>query len=368
MNIALVIFSLGGGGAERILSELANHWVSKKHTVSLITFSSPDAKPFYFLDPRINLLQLGRPNPKRSLFIRITSMISRIFYLRKNLQRLNPDVVVSFIDLINIIVLLVSRGLNIPIIISERIDPHHHSIPTVYTWLRLKTYPWAEKLVVQTESTASYFSGNIKKLIKIIPNRIQKPRSEKNTYAKEVQKIITVGRLDKQKDHKTLVLAFAALLKLHPHLKLTIYGEGPERKNLEKFIVSLNLKDSVFLPGTVSNVQEVLVDSDLFIFPSLYEGFPNALGEAMAGGLPVIASNCSGNVDIVQDSVDGRLFAVGDVNALTRVASEVIIDYEQRKHLATNAKKVTKRFSADRIFKLWDDTLLEVSKTTKETT
>lgn len=366
MHLALVISSLGAGGAERVMIQLANYWASKGHVISLITLASPDAKPFYPLDSRVNLLQLGQAHSKKSLFIRIKSIISRVVYLRKNLHALNPDLVVSFIDLMNITVLLASTGLEIPTIISERIDPNYHFIPKIHQWLRLKTYPKATQLIVQTESAASYFSEGFKDLIKIIPNRIQKPSIQKNLYSKDVQKIITVGRLDKQKDHQTLILALANLLKFHPNLKLTIYGEGPERKNLEKLIISLNLKDTVFLPGTIPNIHEVLIDSDLFIFPSLYEGFPNALGEAMAAGLPVIASNCSGNVDIVQDSVNGRLFPAGDVNALIQVASEVIMDYEQRMRLACNAKKITDEFSADRIYALWDKILMATAKQTKE--
>ncbi len=356
MHLALVISSLGSGGAERVISELANHWAQQGHIISLITFASPDTRPFYPLDPQINLLQLGLENlEKSSLLGRMKNILRRFFSLRKTLHQIKPDRILSFMDITNITVLLAGQGLKIPIIVSERTDPNDQYIPKLYQWLRLKTYSKAKKIVVQTESAAAYFPKNFKDLITIIPNIIKNPTIQKTTYSKEVKRIITVGRLSAEKDHKALIEAFFNLLKLYPDLQLTIYGEGSQRRSLEDYIFSLNLQNKVFLPGTTSNVQEALVDGDLFIFPSKYEGFPNALGEAMAVGLPVIASDCAGNRALVQDSINGRLFPVGDVNALTQFASQVIIDHEQRKRLATNAKKVTSQFRADRILNLWDE-------------
>jgi len=115
----------------------------------------------------------------------------------------------------------------------------------------------------------------------------------------------------------------------------------------------------VFLPGDVQNIQEKLLEADLFIFPSRFEGFPNALCEALATGLPTIASNCSGNVDVVQDGVNGRLFSVGNVDQLTTTSLELIHDLPQRQLLSKNAKKLPQTFSPERIYKLWD-TVMEI--------
>src|SRR5690606_29753976 len=103
-----------------------------------------------------------------------------------------------------------------------------------------------------------------------------------------------------------LITAFSEIVLQKPDITLTIYGEGAERQNLESLIRGLNLTASVFLPGTVRDVEGIMYQADLFVFPSHYEGFPNALCEAMAMGLPVIASNCSGNIDIIREGVDGR--------------------------------------------------------------
>lgn len=354
MNLVLIISSLNAGGAERVLSELANHWVSKNHHVSLLTLETPNAKPFYVLDPKMNIIQLDQTYTGSCVLTRFRNIGRRIFYLRTAIKSLKPDLIISFVDIMNITTIIATMGLKIPVIVSERIDPHFHRIPRLYTWLRFKIYPFCERLIMQTESAARYFPEKFRRFIRIIPNPVSAPKNTKEKIPENVKHIISVGRLDSQKDHKTLVCAFAKLVAVYPNLSLTIYGEGHERQNLEKLISSLVLEEKIYLPGTIKNTHEALINADLFVFPSLYEGFPNALCEAMAVGLPVIASSCSGNVDIVRDGIDGRLFPIGDIQALTSVVSEMINDWQQRQSLSQHAKEVSARFQSDSIFALWD--------------
>ncbi len=98
----------------------------------------------------------------------------------------------------------------------------------------------------------------------------------------------------------------------------------------------------------------MLINADLFVFPSHYEGFPNALCEAMAAGLPVIVSNCSGNIDVVQDGINGRLFTIDDVGALILLMKELISDPLQCQKLSQNAMTLSDHYSPDKIYQLWD--------------
>ncbi len=132
------------------------------------------------------------------------------------------------------------------------------------------------------------------------------------------------------------------------------------RANLEQLIKELEVANAVFLPGVIQDIQTALIDADLFAFPSYYEGFPNALCEALAIGLPVIASNCSGTIDIIQDGAGGRLFPVGDVNALTNLLQELITDISQRVMLSEKAQHVIERFSHPSVMKRWEDVLFQV--------
>ena len=354
MHLALIISSLNPGGAERVLSTLANHWVDQGHKVSLITFAAPTEKPFYPLHPNIQLIQLNQSQAATSPFKRLKNSIRRIWCLRNTVKKLNPDQILSFIEVTNITTLLATRGLKIPVIVGERTHPGHYKISKFYQKLRAWSYPWAQKVVTQTQSAAGYFQ-NLSNLT-VIPNFVLKPNKIKKVMG-SVKNIISAGRLCPFKGFDTLLHSFSTLLNHHPHLTLTIYGEGSERVNLEALIRSLKLEKKVSLPGAVQNIQEKLLESDLFIFPSRFEGFPNALCEVLAIGLPTIASNCSGNIDVVQDKINGRLFPVGDIQALTTIALELISDLPQRQRLSENAKKLPQTFSPDRIYKLWDEVM-----------
>ena len=242
MHLTLVIASLQAGGAERVLSHLANHWASQGHDVSLVTFDAPETPPFYRLDSNIRLIQLNQHKLSLHPLSRLRNIFKRLYVLRRVFKTLNPDVILSFITTMNILTLMAATRLKIPVVISERIDPHHHVISKFYERLRFILYPRCHKLIVQTQSAANYFSNERHIRLEIIPNFVFSPQNTKTTYAAQVTKILSIGRLDFQKDHRTLIQAFAALLPRYPHLTLTIYGEGPDRTALEQLIASLNLQ------------------------------------------------------------------------------------------------------------------------------
>jgi len=363
MRLALIISSLQTGGAERVLSELANVWVSKGYEVSLITLAGSDNQSIYPLDPRIHLIHLNQmAGDSVPLLLRLKTIGKRILKLRKALKSIRADVIISFIDVMNVTTLLASRMLKIPVIVTERTHPSYHQLPKFYQFLRRLTYPWADKVISQTSSASDYFSRLPKRQKGIIPNAVKKPVVQKNEtdILKPVHHIVSVGRLCPYKGFQILIQAFSEILPHNPNLNLTIYGDGVMRASLEMLIQELKLTEHVFLPGTIQDIETALYNSDLFVFPSFYEGFPNALCEAMAVGLPVIASNCSGSVEIVRDGIDGRLFGVGDVHQLTRLLQELIEDSSQRVKLSKGACGVVDRFSQASNLEKWDTVLAEV--------
>lgn len=366
-RVVLFIISLQPGGAERVITNLANYWSNKGHKVTLVTLAAPSEKPFYPLGKNVTLVQLSRivqqPSSQKKgvrqwlsgkVWGRRLLKLQAILCLRQTIKQLKPDVMISFIDMMNMVVLIASKGLKIPVIVSERIDPNNHHIFILLQKLRQLVYPWASKIVVQTQSAKNYFSNMPEDRLSIVPNAIPSPTKKASKPRIPLTHIVTVGRLALQKDHVILIHAFAHALAKRPQLRLTIYGEGTERSKLEQLIRTLELTDQVTLPGVTPNIKTALLNADLFVFPSKYEGFPNALGEAMSLGLPVIASNCSGNTDLVRDGVDGRLFSVGDVQALTCLILELCDDPKQLQSLSQQARKVTERFSEEKIYGLWD--------------
>lgn len=359
MHLVLIISSLNSGGAERVLCDLANYWCSRGHQISIVTLASFETQPFYPLDPKIKLIQLNQSGFESSLIKRLKNILRRVTSLGKTIQILDPDAIISFGDVINITMLIACREGKIPVVVSERTHPGHHKLPALYKKLRQIFYPKAAQIVVQTQSVANYFK-NLEN-IRIIPNAVTiPPLTKKSNALATIKRLVSVGRLCPSKGFEILIYVFSNLLQHYQDLTLTIYGEGAERQNLEELITSLNLQEKVNLPGTTQNIHEALTKADLFIFPSRYEGFPNAVCEAMAVGLPVIVSNCSGNVELVRDRIDGRLFPVDDVEALTNITLELLKDPEQCIMLAQNAKQICDRFNPKRVFALWDQAIAEV--------
>lgn len=280
--------------------------------------------------------------------------MKRIKTLRCLIKNLQPDVISSFIDIMNILMLLATVFLKIRVIVCERTNPQYHKIRKFYQYLRRVMYVFAVNIIVKTQSAANFFSKFIQSKIIIIPNVVRKPSDTIQTISQNVHNIISVGRLSVEKDHNTLIHAFALLIKEIPHLKFTIYGDGPERKKLERVIKMLDLEHAVALPGDIYNIEEKLLKADLFVFTSIFEGFPNDLCDAMAVGLPVIASNCSGNVDTIDDGTNGVFFPIGNVEKLYETMLQCINDYTKRQILSYNAKQITELYSENKIYAKWE--------------
>lgn len=376
MYITLVISSItqNGGGAERSAINLANQLVVRGYKVSMVTFDDFTAKPFYELSSKVNLIclnQLSKLSTDKRKFcinktiginkiIRLFNIIKRILALRSIFYKLKPNVIISFVEITNITTIIAAIRLNISVIVSERTHPRYYKIPVIYNKLRDFFYPKAKLVVTQTKSAATYFSKINNHKLLVIPNAVCKPIKIKSALSPKAVNLISAGRLCKFKGFDTLIKAFYKIIKDFTdilELKLTIYGEGADRNQFEDLIRSYNLESRIFLPGSCSQIYEELLKADLFVFPSHYEGFPNALAEAMAVGLPVIASNCSGNIELIQDGVNGRLFPIGDVDALALLIKELINDYPQRTRLSLATNKIVEQFSEEQIYAKWEDAI-----------
>lgn len=361
MHIVCVISSLMRGGAERVLSELTNHLIAKAARVTIILFTAEDHIPSYYLDPRIDLVYLNNNSKSDTNCVtKYLRLANKIYSLRETIKNLQPDKILSFMYDVNIVTIIATLGINIPVLISERVHPAFHPVPKLYMLLRKLTYRFVTKIIVQTTSIAEYFSGSITAKIVIIPNVVRIPEATiKNArLAEPVLNIVAVGRLVAQKGFDYLITAVAELMQTNSKIRLIIYGVGVDRDVLLTAVKSYGLEDRIQLVGVVHDIYAVLQQADIFISTSRYEGMPNALCEAMSVGLPVIAANCPGNIDVVTDNSNGLLFAVGNVAELQDALTLLIKDASLRVKLGTNASKIVATFADARIYCLWDAVLL----------
>lgn len=356
MKVTFVIGSLSSGGTERVLVLLTDAFLKKGFDVSVVTLNGAESD-FYTLPPSVHRQALDISSPVQTLF--------GLLKLRRALFSTQPDVIVSLIDRMNVLTLLATVGLGIPVVVSERTDPRAHRIGSFWTRLRLWTYPWARRIVVQTRGASDYFLPKFQTTLRVIPNPVVSPLPDPGLPGPFPEKpfLIAMGRFTKEKCFDLLMRAFSGLCRDYPEWKLVVIGDGPLRKEWETLRDQLGLSDRVLFPGRVKNPYRWLKQADLFVMSSLYEGFPNALCEAMACGLPVISTDCpSGPRDIIREGLDGVLVPNQDMAALSKAMARLMSDREERRRLGSRAIEVIDRFDAGKVATLWEEMLAQVLK------
>jgi GalNAc-alpha-(1->4)-GalNAc-alpha-(1->3)-diNAcBac-PP-undecaprenol alpha-1,4-N-acetyl-D-galactosaminyltransferase len=364
MRITLVMPTLSCGGAERVGAAMANYWAEQGNEVSLITFDDAQSNPFYDLSAKLCHIKLGLFNESGNLLEGARNNFIRIQSLRSVFKTRKADVIISIIGRSNIRVLFAALGLNIPIIVFEQIDPARDSLNRLWRILRLLAYQRAQQIVVLTQSFVTYFPTYLRKRIQVIPNPIAltSVSSPKHISKPDEFKIIAVGRLELQKGFDYLLHALAELRRSSPNWTLTILGEGSQRQNLELLCAHLNLADHVIFAGTVKDVTVFLKQSDLFVMPSRVEGFPLALCEAMACGVPVVVTDCAPSIrEIVRHGIDGIVTPNEDVVELTKAILMLMNNPKHRKQMSDQAPQIITRLSLPIVMKKWDQLLREVA-------
>lgn len=367
MRLTLVIHSLSSGGAERVMSIMSNYWAKKGWEITLFTFDDGTVPPFYDLDSRIHNIPLGIAGVSSNSIAAVWNNIDRIQKVRAAICKSQPEAVISFLDTTNVITLLATLGLNIPVLVDEQIHPALYPTGRMWDTLRRWTYPRASRVVAVTERALNYFSPQIRSRGCTIPNpALSIEVAETSDKLLDRPCLIAVGRLEEQKGFDLLLQAFAALKDHYPEWKLAILGTGALRAELESLRARLGLTERVEFKGAVKNPFDFLQQADLFVMSSRFEGFPNALCEAMACGLPVISTDCpSGPQEIIRDGVDGILVPNEDVAALAQAMQRLMSDEGERKRLAARAPEVTERFSIEKVMGMWEALLQEAIATAK---
>lgn len=338
MIFFLVIPTIQQGGAERVISELANEF-SKYPSVIVHLILLADANDFYEVDDRVIVHRLGFGNINR--IGKIKSEIATFLKMRSLLKIYKPTAVLSFMEKYNVFTLLTGSFLGLEIFVSDRSNPLKE-VPLSINLLRRLTYKHASGIIAQTSLAKDILSKQTKNTnIKVIPNPVKEVQLFPEISREKV--IINVGRMVPEKGQDYLLQAFAKLDTTD--WKLAILGDGPLRNNLEKRIIELGLTDKVIMPGAVNDIDRWLAKSSIFVLSSISEGFPNSLMEAMAAGLPCISFDCNaGPRDIITNEVNGLLVERGNINELVNKLNALITDAESAKALATNALLVRDKY------------------------
>lgn len=350
MKICFAIDALGPGGAERVITSLADKFAANGHCVFLAAFSLKTLQSFYKISDKITFLPIELNNKTK---------IGKILFFRSFLKKNKINVVVSFLPQISIYSFFAtcfSKVIHIP---SLRSNPKKDVKGLLRRFLRWLSFATSKGCVFQTQDALLFFGKNIAKKSIVIPNPINDSIHFCNSDVFN-NRIVSVGRFSIEKNKTALILAFELFLKSHPDYLLVLYGEGYEIKRMKELCEQKKISNNVLFLGNKTDWYEKEKQSRMFVLSSNYEGMPNALMEAMAVGIPCISTNCpiGGPKELIADGINGLLVPVGDVSLLSFAMSKIADDNDFALKIKKHNQNMTKEYSLDEVCVKWEHFLL----------
>lgn len=355
-NLVIMTHDMHGGGCERVISQLANWFVERNIECTIIT--EVKGPVFYKLNSKVKLISLSS---YEKLYPQ--HLISTYLKLRKVVKKIKPDVILSMPEKVNVWTALALLGTRFPVVVSERNNPNLYPPSKVKRFLRKIIYPFVDGFIFQTKQAKEYFPKYIQKKGIVLPNPLDLNRIP-HVFGRKRKEIVSIGRLEKQKNFYLLIDAFSDFQKKITGYKLKIYGEGSLREDLEEYAKQKLLNDTYEFPGKKTEVLEEISNASMFVLSSDYEGMPNALIEAMALGLPVISTNCPiyGPGALIENGDNGILVPVRDKLSLVNSMCYLVENETFANKIGGKAKLIRKELCIDKVGNNWYKYLESVSK------
>jgi glycosyltransferase involved in cell wall biosynthesis len=363
-RIGLLIPSLESGGAERACALLANELTARGHQVVLMTFSHPDTDTFA-LAPTVQRVVIGGARATPGLGDKLRKNLQRWRRVRWQLRHARLNVALSFMNVSNVCLALAGRGTGTVCIGAERSYPGAEVTSVVDKWVRWATYGCLDAVVAQTEDSAAWLRKHTRaRKVAVIANPVILPLpagtpmvDPSRCVRPDARLLLAVGRLDEVKCFDRLLRAFAQAVAAQASSpwQLAILGDGPLRAPLQAQVQQLGLQQRVLMPLRVGNVGDWLARADAFALTSRYEGYPNALLEALASGVPAVACDVlAGPRELIQDGVNGLLVPANSHAALTAALGRMMGDAPMRQRMASQAQLTLDKHSPELALARWE--------------
>lgn len=361
-KIAFHLNCLEQGGAERVVTNLANQFVEKGYQVLIATEWCGENE--FQTDPRVRRVHVGlrEGDEKKPHLLQI---LLRIKYLKDFIKAEKPDILIPFTRKPLYRGLMAAYFIKIPVLISIRTDPAGHYEELADKLQIPVLFPRAAGCVFQTEGAREFFAPRLQKNSRIILNPINPKYIGVPVPKKRTKTVVQSGRLVDFKNQPMLIRAFVEVHKKHPDYDLKIYGGDSfdgTKEILEGLIAENQAQDYIHLMGASDTLEQDLVDAALFAFTSDWEGLPNALMEAMALGMPIVATDCpcGGPRTIMTNEVDGLLIPIKDQKALEDGINRLIENPDFAEKLGMEARKIAERANGEAVFEQWRDYIEEL--------
>lgn len=350
------------GGAERVVSNLANQFAKEGYEVIVATQWQGENE--FQLDKAVTRTHVGLKEEDKKKN-RVTKMWLRVKYLRQYIKEVNPDITIAFAHKANYRALMATIGMKVPVVISVRTDPvgHYDSLSDKIQIPLL--FPRAAGCVFQTEGQREFFPEYLQKKSRIILNPVNdKYLNVTAPYVKE-KVVVQSGRLVDFKNQPMLIQAFLEVHKKHPDYELKIYGPDSldgTKEILENIIKENHAETFIHLMGGSDELEKQLPKASVYAFSSDWEGLPNALLEAMALGMPIVATDCpcGGPRTVMTDGVNGLLVPIKDPKALADGINRLIEDRKLAEKLGENARKISEEINGPAIIAQWREYIEDV--------
>ena len=350
-HIVIYISALRRGGAERVVINLSEYLIQKGFHVSIVTqYMFQDE---YQLPEGVKRVISDIQDPGKS---RVINFIKRYQKLRRIYISLKPDCILSFIGKNNFMTILATVFTKIPVISAICGEPKNEYDSILMRLLAKTLFLYTKGIIVPTMDAIGFFPFYLKHKVKVLANPLDDSFLRPRYEGVRDRRIVSVGRLDCNKNHSMIFKAFSKISNRFPEVRLVIYGEGEERSNLILLADKLGISDKVSLPGAVMDVADCVYTSSMFVLASYYEGGgPNVLTEAMCLGIPCISTDCpsGGPRSQIINNINGFLIPVGDVEMLVEKMTILLNDEEKAEEISRNAHKMQDKYSENKINKSW---------------
>lgn len=353
-----IVFHLNNlelGGVQRVVTTLAGFFAENGDQVFLATeWVAPQE---FVINKKIKRVHVGLSEEQESKG-KLTKALYRIKNLRDFIKKEKPDIVLAFSTKNNYRAIMATIFTKIPVIISIRNNPFQH----YNNWkdkMRISLLlTKAEGTVFQTEGAKSFFPAKIQKKSRVILNPINPKYLNRPAPEKRRKAVVHSGRLEDYKNQLMLIEAFMPVHERYPDYKLEIYGGDSKdgtKELLEESIKKHGAGDYVLLLGPSDKLEEQLIDAAAYAFSSNYEGLPNVLMEAMALGIPVVATDCpcGGPKTLIEHEVNGLLVPINDSKAMAEGLLRLLDDKEFAERLGTQARKLGENANTKVICEQW---------------
>lgn len=373
MKLVFFINSLSTGGAERVISKLADFYAAQGHDVTLLTLTGIDTD-YYRVSAAVRRVSLNAGQLSTGPVSALVNNLRRIAKAARTFRRLRPDVVVAFMptaSVLAVVAKLLAGRARTRVLVSERVHAEFAGQSRARNLLKRVTYPRAAHTIVLSPLTAQWLQQHLNiKNCKVIPNGITLPLAEQKPIINPQDRfvdadkiILLVGRISDQKQPLLALDAFNAIAQSLPDWHLVYIGSGDLNDALTQGIATSKFTKRIHHMGRVGNMGDWYKRADLFLSTAKYEGSPNALMEAMAHGCPVIALDCpTGPGDLIRDLDNGLLLPIAPVQSQNTRLSQAIRtlagDAPLRDQLGQAAARIAHSHSDEQFFHRWSAVIL----------